>query len=441
MKEIKLFLLLIFFCNSYISFTQENESESENQTTYKKRVLENIELDILNSYYDQDGNNAAVSGGIGTEKLEDATATIVVSIPLNEDDILTIDAGISAYSSASSSNVDPFDGRNRGNPFVASSGESQSDTWGNVTASYSHSSDDRKKTWNTNISLSTEYDYSSLGFSAGYSYAFNQKNTELSVNTSIFLDTWNTIYPYELRVLTGNSEEESRFNIGGITGTPYNPNFTPFDKKNRNSYSLGFSFSQILSKNLQMSLVTDFVLQNGLLSTPFQRVYFSDIGDSYFEDFHLADDIERLPNSRFKTAIGTQFNYYINERVSVRSFYRYYFDDWSIKSHTIRLEVPIKLSDKFTIYPSYRFYNQTAAEYFKPYNQHLSTNRFYTSDFDLSDYNANQYGLGLTYTDIFTKRHIWKFGFKQIDIRFYKYDRNINFNSNIVTTGIKFILD
>ena len=46
--------------------------------------IEPVELDILASYYRQDGNNAAVTGGIGTELLTDYTSKIILSVPLNE---------------------------------------------------------------------------------------------------------------------------------------------------------------------------------------------------------------------------------------------------------------------------------------------------------------------------------------------------------------------
>jgi hypothetical protein len=36
-----------------------------------KRVLENTEVDVLLSYYNQDGVHSAVNGGIGSEKLSD----------------------------------------------------------------------------------------------------------------------------------------------------------------------------------------------------------------------------------------------------------------------------------------------------------------------------------------------------------------------------------
>lgn len=432
-------LVIVLMTGSVVSQESGNQEPKE----YKKRVLESAELDFLTSFYSQDGENAAVSGGLGTEELTDVTAAVVISIPLNDDDVLTIDAGISAYTSASSSNIDPFDGSKPADPFVASSGASESDTWTNITGNYSHSSDDRNDIWSAKLSFSTEYDYTSFGAGGSYTKLFNEKNTELSLSANIYIDTWRLIYPIELRpfVLGGRGLDDSFFRSHTITGNPeYSPVFSEHNDKGRNSYSLGVGFSQILSKRAQISFALDLVQQSGLLSTPFQRVYFSDFEDSFIENFHLADDVERLPDSRFKTAIGTRFNYYLSETFVLRTFYRYYFDDWGIGSHTLSIEVPIKLSDKFTVYPSYRFYNQTAADYFAPYNAHLSSETYYTSDFDLSEYKANQFGFGVSYTDIFTKFQIWRIGFKSVDLKFNHYERDSGLTAFIVTGGFKFVL-
>lgn len=427
------------------AFAKAHSQTSQDSTkVYKKRVLETTEVDFLSSYYSQDGDNAAVSGGIGTEELTDVTGTIVVAIPLNDDDVLTIDAGVSAYTSASSSNVGPFDGGGQADPFQASSGASSSDLWANLTGSYSHSSDDRNDIWSAKLSVSSEYDYFSVGVGGSYTKLFNEKNTELSVNGNVYIDTWNAIYPTELRPFGegGNGLSNRLFTQNTITGnTNYAPIFTEFADEGRNSYSLGFGFSQILHKNVQGSLALDFVQQQGLLSTPFQRVYFGDVADSFIENFQLADAIERLPDSRFKVAAGGRLNWYLNETFTVRTFYRYYYDDWGITSHTASIEVPIKITDKFTLYPSYRFYNQTAADYFRPYEEALSTDEFYTSDYDLSEYSANQFGFGVSYTDIFAKAHIWKLGLKSIDLKFYQYDRDTTFSSSIITAGFKFVMD
>ena len=423
--------------------------DSVNQVTYKKRVLESTEVDILMSYYQQDGSNSSVGGGIGTEELTDLTPTIVVSIPINDDDVLTIDAGISAYSSASSSNINPFDGDRPADPYYASSGASRSDVWAGLTASYSHSSDDRNAIWSANVSFSGEYDYISLGFGGSYTRLFNQKNTELSIKGNVYLDTWSAIYPIELSSFGQNSnhddDEDDRFNFDDkvITGnTDYNPiKFKPFDSETRNSYSVGVTLSQILSKRLQGLISVDAVLQQGLLSTPYHRIYFSDVEDSFVENFHLADDVERLPDQRLKIALGARLNYFVNERVALRSYYRYYIDDWDIDAHTLSLSIPVKVSDKFTLYPTYRYYAQSRTKFFAPYNQHLSTEEYYTSDYDLSKFHSNQFGFGVTYTDIFTRFHVWKFGLKSIDLRFNQYDRTTGLKASIVSAGIKFVLD
>lgn len=410
-----IYIFFLLFINSILS-------QVDSTSVYKKRVLESTEIEFLTSYYDQDGDNAAVSGGKGAEELTDFTPTITIAVPINDDDVLTIDMGISAYTSASSSNVDPFDGDVPYDPFVASSGASSSDIWVNGLIGYTHSSDSRNDIFSGNISIAKEFDYFSIGFGGGYSKLFNEKNTEISLNANVYLDTWKIIYPIEIRPVEAFGLE-------------------PLSEKNRNSYSIGLTFSQVISKNFQGNLSLDLVSQQGLLSTPFHRIYFRDKLDIFVEDFHLADDIERLPSSRFKAAAGGRFHYYLNEMVVIRTYYRYYKDDWGINSHTASIEIPIKLGDKFTVYPSYRYYNQTSADYFNKYNEALSTDKFYTSDYDLSSFSANQFGMGINYTDIFTRFRLWRMGLKSIDLKVNHYKRDSGLEFILIAGGVKFILD
>ncbi|MEZ4875493.1 MAG: DUF3570 domain-containing protein [Flavobacteriaceae bacterium] len=494
MMKRTIILVLLSYCGRGIA--------QDSTSTYKKRVLESTEVDFLTSYYTQDGDNAAVTGGIGTEKLTDFTPTIVIAMPLNTDDVLTVDAGISAYTSASSSNLNPFDGSSSGassggggdddhdhdgvvtgrqiqassvtgSPWVASSGASRSDVWGNVSLDYSHSSDDRNGIWNAHAGFSAEFDYTSFGFGGGYARLFNEKNTEISLKGQVYLDTWSPRYPTELdSYIEVNGDLNQGFfqdvPILNRNGTVINKNwpanqiwspvegFSLIQDKSRNSYSISLGFSQILSKNAQISLFMDVVQQEGWLSNPMQRVYFKDRENYYIGNsssipfytspdntdvFQLADDIERLPNTRTKTPFGMRFNYFINEMLTVRTYYRYYFDNWGMTSHTANIEIPIKLNDRFTVYPTYRYYTQTAIDYFAPYEEHVSTETYYTSDFDLSAFHANQYGFGINYTDIFTKFHIASLGLKSIDVRFNHYERTTGLKATIISGGLKFVLD
>lgn len=413
---------------SVVFYAQETE-----EATYTKRVLEDTEVDLLFSYYDQDGDNAAVSGGEGTQELTDVTSTIVVKMPLNNDDVLTVDVGISAYSSASSSNVNPFDGdvTKKASPFSASSGASKSDKLVHIKAGYEHSSKDRNQIVGANLYAAKEYDYSSLGLGVSYVYLFNEKNTELSFSGQVYLDTWKPQYPTELR---------AGFFDSRVTGNgTYSPNFTAFTDENRNTYSVSLGLSQILGKKVQGSLFADVIVQSGLLSTPFQRVYFGDVNDFFIDDFQLADDVEILPDNRVKIPIGGRLNYYVNDALVVRTYYRFYTDDWGITSNTASIELPIKLNNTFTLYPTYRFYNQTAADYFYEKEAAVSTLEYYTSDYDLSKFVSHQYGAGLRYKDIFAKQKFFGFGLKAVDVRGTMYNRDNGLDSFIVSLGATFV--
>jgi hypothetical protein len=410
----------------------------EENTPYKKRVLESPEVDVLMGYYQQEGDHAAVSGGIGNEDLTDIVPTIVISVPLNADDVLKIDASISAYTSASSTNINPFDSKSEADPFIASTGASGSDVWFNTTVTYSHASDNRNSIWSGKASVSNEFDYTSFGIGGSYTKLFNQKNTELSFHANLYMDSWKPIYPYELRQFDGGGPIIYAYDS---LGNNYERAFKGFSNDKRNSYSLGVSFAQILSKRSQLALMYDITRQEGLLSTPFQRVYFQDSPDFFLENFQLADDIERLPNQRTKSALGGRLNYYLNEHFVLRSYYRYYFDDWGITSQTFQLEVPIKIGLNLSFYPSYRFYMQTAADYFAPYEEHLSTEMYYTSDYDLSDYHAHQLGLGLKYTDPLLKKKISLFALKSVSFQANHYYRVNGLKAMLFSAGAKFVLD
>ncbi|MFM7017203.1 DUF3570 domain-containing protein [Flavobacterium sp.] len=472
-----LLILLLFI--TLISFSQEKAKDTV--VKFKKAVLENTEADILMSYYKQDGTHSAVSGGIGSEKLTDFATNIVVAVPMNDDDVLTIDTGISAYTSASSSNINPFMSNSTtsgasghttttnsppiGTPWLASSGASASDKLISISGNYSHSSDSRNFIWNADVSASNEYDYTSFGFGGGITKLFNKKNTELSLKTNIYLDKWRPIYPTELHEYAkyGSTFQYNGYlsgvtimNENGVGSNLYKPiKFKTLDVEKRNSYSVSFSFSQIINRKLQLSLFFDLLRQEGLLSTPYHRMYFSDMANYYigtkqyissYESsnnvgvYRLADDIERLPSTRLKFPVGIRVNYYLDEIFKIRTYYRYYTDDWGINSHTANIEIPIKINDKYTVYPMYRYYSQNACSYFAPFEQHVSTETYYTSDYDLSKFQSNQYGVGATYLDIFTNFKLFGFGLKNIDFRYNYYQRSDGLNANIFTFNFKFVL-
>ncbi|RYG51653.1 MAG: DUF3570 domain-containing protein [Chitinophagaceae bacterium] len=459
--QLKLIIILSLFASA-TGFAQQDSA-----VVYKKRVLEHTEVELLGSYYKQDGVHSAVGGGLGTEELTDATSDIIVSIPLNADDVLTVNAGFSAYTSASSGNINPYpEGNSSGanvSPWIQSTGASNKDVLVAGRVGYSHSSDDRNAVYKAHISASTEYDYQSFGFGAGYAHLFNEKNTEVSFDISAYLDQWKPIYPYELREYEAYGD--NFLNIGyfgglsiydqnGNANRDYLPdNFSAFTQKNRNSYAFSVGLTQILTRKLQASVFVDLLYQQGLLSTPYHRIYFADRENYYVGNtayipeygtdknkgaYRLADNVEQLPGTRFKLPVGLRLNWYASDFLIVRGYYRFYYDNWGIMAHTASLELPFRLSQAFTFSPMYRYYGQSKADYFASADEHYSYEKFYTSDYDLSSFNSHQIGAGLSYTDIFQKFRVAYMGLKNIDLRYQHYERNDGLSADIVTLNFKF---
>jgi hypothetical protein len=183
----------------------------------------------------------------------------------------------------------------------------------------------------------------------------------------------------------------------------------------------------VVNKNFQVALVTEGVAQNGFLSLPFHRVYFGD------QD---AAKIENLPGSRFKLPLGLRLNYFLGDKIIFRSYYRYYTDDWGIKAHTATLEVPYKISPFVSVSPFYRYYVQTAADYFAPYKEHLTADKHYTSNYDLSAFSSQFYGVNVKITP---KHGVFNIPlFNTIELRYGHYLQTTDLQANNIGINLKF---
>ena len=333
--------------------------------TYEKRKLKLEEINLVSSYYQQDGNNSAVTGGIGTEQLTDFAQSIDLILKTtdrrNRQHTLAFDLNIDHYTSASSDRIDP----------LTVSSASRSDTHIYPSVSWNVRDEVRRTTRGVSFAYSTEYDYKSYGLSLNFSKSSADNNREVSLKAGAFFDTWTVILPPELRPEGYGSGAH-----GDLDPVAYKP---------RNSYSAGLSLSQIINKRLQVFFTLEPAFQQGLLSTPFHRIYFTD----------GAETVERLPGSRLKLPIGVRLHYFMGDHIILRTFYRYYIDDWGMQAHTVNLEMPIKLTSFIAASPFYRFSHQTAVRYFAAYGQHAPTDRYYTSDYDISGFNSQFLGAGL----------------------------------------------
>lgn len=369
------------------------------------------ELNILMSYYEQDGNHGAVEGGIGTQKLTDITPTIILNVPLDSASRLSANVGMDVYSSASTDRID----------FVLST-PSSSDTRYHADFGYSRQLADKRTIVGLGAGFSKEYDYRSFNVTASWARTSADGNRQLSVAGQVYFDRATLIRPVELRANPRAEQHGSGFDT-------------------RQSYNLNIVYSQVINQRLQAAVSTELVAQQGLLSTPFHRVYFRETGGAIG-----TAKTELLPRQRYKYPVGLRLSYYATDLVQVRGFYRFYNDNFGITAHTVELETPVKVTPFFVLFPFYRYHTQTAAKYFAPYLQHSITDQYYTSDYDLSNFSANKVGLGLRYSPVYgIGRFKTPFGgrvakFKALDLRYAYYRQSTGLTANIISADLSFTM-
>jgi len=380
-----------------LGLMQLSAQTAKDSSNYKPTKLKIDEINLVSSYYQQDGNNSSVTGGIGTEKLTDISNTIDVrffkydkaGIKHNWD----VEVGIDHYSSASSDQID----------LQANSSASSSDNRFYPSVTYSRENEAKGQSLSFGLSSSTEYDYQSFGGTIGYSKQTKNKNGEFIAKFQTYLDQVKMILPIELR-------------------GPDSPTGT----EARNTFAGSLGYSQIVNKNFQLLFLVDLVQQNGYLSLPFHRVYFTD-GTVHQEN---------LPNSRFKVPVSVRGSYFLGDNIVVRGYYRYYTDDWELTAHTADLEVAVKLSPYLSISPFYRYYSQEGTKYFKGFEAHTNASEFYTSNYDLATFNSHFLGAGFKITPlqgVFGIKHL-----NTLEVRYGHYSRTTALNSDIISVNLKY---
>lgn len=393
MKKISLAVLGMYL-SILAAFSQNSQS---GDSSYKTRKLRFEEANIVSSYYQQDGNNATVTGGIGSQKLTDISTSLDLKLVRHDKyerkHNFSAELGIDYYTSASSDKIDP----------TTISSASYADNRFYPSIGWTMENEKKGQTVGAGLYYSTEYDYQSLGGNLSFSKKTNL-NGELAGKFQTYIDHISPIYPVELRTI----------------GTASDPN------KKRNTFSGSLSWSQVVNKSLQLMLEGEVVYQKGYLGLPFHRVYFGD------NSVH----IEQLPSTRLKIPVGVRANYFLGDRIIVRAWYRYYTDDWNIRSNTMQLETSLKITPFFSITPYFRFYQQTAADYFAAYKVHTASDDYYTSNYDLSKFNSQFFGAGLRIAPpagVFGIQH-WN----ALEIRYGHYSKNIGLNANIISLHVKF---
>jgi len=395
---------------------------AEKDTTgYRPRQLRVDEVNFVSSYYQQSGDHSAVRGGIGDESVTDLANGLDLNLVWYNQKMhkntLAIGLGFDYHSAASQA-------------YVSATGAS-SKTGTRIYPSLDWTVENEKKGGSFGIGAyySGEYNYQSLGADLHFSQKTADKNGEFTAKFQGYFDRVKLIYPSELIPNTTTSD-------GGTVVTSASGTILSGDGEHhragipsspRTTLTAAFSYSQMISSRLQIMFLGDVVTQNGYLSLPFHRVYFANRDTAV---------VEKLPSSRFKLPLGVRLNYFVGDNIILRSYYRYYQDNWGIKSNTVGIEVPYKVTPFFSISPFYRYYDQSAAKYFAAYGEHTAADQYYTSNYEYSKFQSSFYGVGFRVAPpkgVFG----WQ-GLHELEIRYGHYTQTTGLISDVVSVSLGF---
>jgi hypothetical protein len=396
---------------------------SSDSTDYSARALHVDEINLVSSYYSQNGDHSSITGGIGTEKVTDISNGIDLKLAWlghsNNKNILSLGLGYDHHTSASSAYVTTTGNGKQGGTRIYPSLD-----WTLENA----------KTGNTfgiGAYYSGEYNYKSLGADLHFSLKTDNKSGEFSVKLQSYFDHVTLIYPSEfIQVITPVSSGGTYITTASgnvvLSNGGSAPSKPSLPTKPRNTNTASFAYSQIINSRLQVEFLADVVAQNGYLSLPFHRVYFNTGKDT----------IEKLPSSRFKLPLGFRANYFLGDNIILRSYYRYYLDNWGTHSNTINLEVAYKVNPFFSVSPFYRYYTQSAAKYFAPYEGHSPTDEYYTSNYEYAKFNSQFFGVGIR---LAPPNGVlgWQ-GLHELELRYGHYLQTTSLVSNVVSISLGF---
>ena len=432
MKKICLTVVGMYFMLLH-AFSQVSIKDT---STYKPKKLKLDEINLVSSYYNQTADKSAVMGGRTDSKGIGDVTDLANGIDIKfigwdskrRKNTLTGGIGVDYHTAASQAYVDSNGhARNNGTRIYP-------------TLDWSIENEKKGTEFGIGAYYSAEHNYyHSIGLNSSFSKK-THNNGEFSFKLTGYFDQIKMIKPSEFIPVDSVKTTSTTDSVVYITTASgkteaviYNSTGQVISKgsriktpsSSRDTYTASFSFSQVINARLQGSIAMDLVYQSGYLGLPFHRVYFN----------NGKDTIENLPSQRFKFPIGIRLNYFLGDNIILRGYYRFYIDNWGLVSHTASLEVPIKITPFVSLSPFYRYYVQTAAKYFAPYEGHSPQDQYYTSNYALADFKSHSFGMGIR---LAPPKGILIKSLSVLELRYSHYTQTTDLAADMISLNLKF---
>ncbi|QOP42517.1 DUF3570 domain-containing protein [Sulfurimonas sediminis] len=216
--------------------------------------------------------------------------------------------------------------------------------------------DDGKNMLSFGAYYSKEADYTGRAVFVNYVRQLNEQNTALGIGISQSSDYW---YPVFDRELPRDDRKEGKIDL---------------------------SLNQLITPGFSLQGVFSYMYSEGFLSSPYH--YVLQDGFAKFENY---------PQTRTGKAFAFKGVYLLNPDNAMNFSYRYYTDDWDIKSHTVNIEELHDFSSHFTSGLRLRYYTQTKSNFVKALGSYSVNDPYFAIDYRMSAFDSYTIGLPFIY--------------------------------------------
>ena len=209
------------------------------------------------------------------------------------------------------------------------------------------------------------------------------------------------------------------------------------NNENKSVYTGALGLSQVLSTNTVLNLNYDVMIMNGFLSDPYRKVrVFTSLGGYEIEN-------EIHPDNRLRQAATSKLSQYIESvKASIIGSYRYYFDDWDVKSHTTEFRFNKYVFDDFILGFNYRYYTQSGANFYSERYDQNQTSEFQTADYKLKPFDSNTFGFNVR---LLLRKWADSPGWESLknssfEVMYLRYTNSLDFSANILQATLNFAI-
>ena len=167
-------------------------------------------------------------------------------------------------------------------------------------------------------------------------------------------------------------------------------NFPSFAETSQ-SDNFNVSLAQVITKNFIMSGAFDVTTDAGFLNNPYRKVRYKDS----LTTFDLEDEV--YPKTRTSNAIAIRGRYFLPYRAALHAEVRTFTDSWGIRGNNFEIGYTHPFANNWIIEGHFRSYAQTKASFYSDLFPFSKAQNFLARDKELSTFNNNTIGFGISY--------------------------------------------